>query len=440
MSDVASSARRASEQQQDRARTEGRVHQTDVVIVGGGLSGSLAAAVLGRAGHRVVLVDIHAVYPALFRVEKLAGDQVETLRRLGLLEPLAASATPFEQVLNVRRGRVVDRTYGQHYGIMYADMVRAARALAPPSVKLLVDRVLDVEASADRQRVRLAGADVVDARLVVLATGMSDFLREQVGMARRITFEKHSISFGFTIASRQGFGFSSLTYYGDRVADGIDYLTLFPIGEVMRANLFAFIDHRDPWVRDLRREPKATLLRTMPGLSRYLGDFDVVDSVQNWIMDLSTVESYQRDGVVLIGDAFRTSCPAAGVGVSRLLVDVERLCKVHLPRWLATPGMGVEKIAEFYQDKVKQASDHHALSVSHYRRSLTLDSGLRWSLRRSLLHRRLLELMRAVHSPRAPAAAAGGALANRLIDLATAEQGPASGSVDSDPSRAPDPA
>ena len=112
----------------------------------------------------------------------------------------------------------------------------------------------------------------------------------------------------------------------------------------MRANLFTFLDYRDPWARDLRRAPKATLLRTLPGLAGFLGDFQVVEGVQNWIMDLCEVENFQREGVVLIGDAFQTSCPAAGTGVSRLLTDVERLCNVHLPHWLASPGMGLEKI------------------------------------------------------------------------------------------------
>ena len=45
-------------------------------------------------------------------------------------------------------------------------------------------------------------------------------------------------------------------------------------------------------------------------------------------------------GVVLVGDAFATSCPAAGTGTGKVFTDVERLCNVHIPRWLATPRHG----------------------------------------------------------------------------------------------------
>jgi 2-polyprenyl-6-methoxyphenol hydroxylase-like FAD-dependent oxidoreductase len=414
MVDIASDefARTARLEQEGRGPSS-HTRDVDVVVVGGGLSGSLAAVVLGRAGHRVALVDRHAEYPAEFRVEKIAGDQVELLRRLELLDCIAAASTPFDRVVNIRRGHVIDRTYGQHYGILYEDIIRAVRAQLPRSVDFLVDRVVDVETSAERQRIKLADNGVINARLIVLATGMADVLRQKLGIRKRITFEKHSISFGFSVAPAAGhaFEFPALTYYGEEIADSIDYLSLFPVGGAMRANLFTFRDHRDPWARDLRREPKATLLRTLPGLSGFLGDFQVTNGVQNWIMDLCTVENYQRDGVVLIGDAFQTSCPAAGTGVSRLLTDVERLCNVHLPHWLASPGMGLDKITAFYQDPVKQAADRRALRLAHYRRSLTVDTGLRWALHRQqvLLRRRVLGWVRDLRFARASVGATASA-------------------------------
>ena len=40
-----------------------------------------------------------------------------------------------------------------------------------------------------------------------------------------------------------------------------------------------------------------------------------------------------------------------------MFTDVERLCNVHIPNWLASDGMDSEKIAEFYDDPVKTACD-----------------------------------------------------------------------------------
>ncbi len=58
--------------------------QTDIAIIGGGLAGSLAAAMLGRAGADCVLIDPHETYPDDFRCEKLDGPQLAILRKTGL--------------------------------------------------------------------------------------------------------------------------------------------------------------------------------------------------------------------------------------------------------------------------------------------------------------------------------------------------------------------
>jgi hypothetical protein len=55
-------------------------------------------------------------------------------------------------------------------------------------------------------------------------------------------------------------------------------------------------------------------------------------------------------GSVLVGDAFASSCPAAGTGSNKVFTDVERLCNIYIPRWLATDSMGEEKISAFYDD------------------------------------------------------------------------------------------
>ncbi|MGY4625665.1 FAD-dependent oxidoreductase [Bradyrhizobium sp. USDA 4486] len=374
----------------------GAAAMVDVAIVGGGLAGSLAAAVLARAGHRVALIDKRALYPDEFRVEKIGGHQLEMFRKLGFLRGLESVACPYDRVLNIREGKLVDVSVGQAYGLPYADLVAMARGQIPDPSSLIIDEVTALSCSDDVQQLELASGRRLNARLVVLATGMAGALGYKLGIKRRLLAAGHSVSFGFTIARRDAmpFDFNALTCYGERTADGVDYLSLFPVRAGMRANLFMFRDPADPVMRDLRRDTEATLLRLLPGLRPYLGDFHVTDRVRNWVMDLSVVEGHLQDGVVLVGDAFQTNCPAAGTGVARLLVDVERLCTEYAPRWLMTAGMGKEKISEFYSDRDKIAADQQSLKMAHFRQALTSRNDIGWDvrrrlhfLRRSLTHR-----------------------------------------------------
>ena len=362
----------------------GALKSAHIAIIGAGLSGSLSAVVLARAGHRVTLIDKHAVYPRQFRVEKIAGRQVDLMRKLDVLDSIAGEATPFRDTLNVRANHVVDRTQDPHFGIHYDDMVRIVRAQLPASVDFIIDDVRDIQTGPRAQRVSLARHDAVTPDLIILATGVADSLRHKAGIGRRIIAEKQSISFGFTLApgAQHAPEFQALVYYGAGAANRIDYLSLFPIGELLRANLFTFLDHDDPWIREFRRDPMAGLFDALPGLSRLIGKMELADRVQNWVMDLSIAENVDQDGIVLIGDAFQTSCPAAGTGVTRLLTDIDRLCNVLIPRWVETPGMGKDKIKEFYSDPVKQATDREALHMAGYRRSFTVDRSLRWQFHR----------------------------------------------------------
>jgi len=99
-------------------------------------------------------------------------------------------------------------------------------------------------------------------------------------------------------------------------------------------------------------------------------------------VDLTVTKGHRQAGIVLVGDAFASSCPAAGTGANKVFTDVERLCNVHIPRWVASDGMGEDKIAAFYDDEVKQASDQFSEAKAYYLRSLSTDAGLAWSARR----------------------------------------------------------
>jgi 2-polyprenyl-6-methoxyphenol hydroxylase-like FAD-dependent oxidoreductase len=357
---------------------------TDIIIAGGGLAGSAAAAMLGRAGYGVTLVDPHRVYPPDFRAEKIDGTQAAILRKTGLADAVLCAATLDGESWVARYGRLIEKRPGDQHGMLYDTMVNAIRAQIPASVDFIHCKVTGIATSDEDQRVTLADGRELSARLVIVANGLNVGLRDKLGMTREMISKTHSIMLGFDLApaGRPAFSFPALTYYGEHPRDRTAYITLFPIQGTMRTNLCVYRDMDDPWLREFRNAPRETLARLMPGLEAIVGPYDVPGIVQVRPADLYTTHGTTQAGVVLVGDAFSTSCPAAGTGTGKVFTDVERLCNIHVPRWLATPGMAADKIAAFYDDPVRAAYHAHSAHKAFHLRSLSVDPGLTWAARR----------------------------------------------------------
>jgi 2-polyprenyl-6-methoxyphenol hydroxylase-like FAD-dependent oxidoreductase len=360
------------------------MRRTDVAIVGGGLAGSTAAAMLGRANIQTVLIDPHDMYPADFRCEKLGGTQLPILQRTGLAEPVFRAATSDRAVWIARFGRLIDKKASDQHGILYQDLVNTIRAEIPPAVTFINAKVATVSTGAEQQIVTLANGEQISARLVVLANGLNVGLRQALGITRTIISTCHSITIGcdFIPVGRPAFDFPALTYYPERTVDRMAYLTLFPVGQAMRANLMVYRDIDDPWLRQLRNAPVETMHALMPSLRRLTGNFEVSLPLKIRPADLYLTEGHRQPGVVLVGDAFATSCPAAGTGCDKVFTDVERLCNIHIPQWLANSGMGIDKINAFYDDPVKLACDSYSHDKAYTLRSISIDGSPLWMLQR----------------------------------------------------------
>ncbi|MDB5563671.1 MAG: monooxygenase, FAD-binding protein [Tardiphaga sp.] len=94
----------------------------------------------------------------------------------------------------------------------------------------------------------------------------------------------------------------------------------------------------------------------MPNRQRMTGDFEVLGPVKIRPADLYVIEGHRQAGIVVIGDAFATSCPAE--------------------------GMAVEKNADFYDDRIKTASDAWSTAKAYHLKSLTLDNSPYWRAQR----------------------------------------------------------
>ena len=227
----------------------------------------------------------------------------------------------------------------------------------------------------------MSTGEEISARLIVMANGLNIGLRHTLGMTREVVSPCHSISIGFDLkpVGRRASTSRRLTYYPERAADRMAYLTLFPIGATMRANLFVYRDMHDPWLREMREAPEAALFALMPGLRKLTGEFEVVAPVKIRPVDLYVTHGHRQPGVVLVGDAFATSCPAAGTGCNKVFTDVgAALQRPHSA--LARHRRHGRRQDRRVLRRRRQAAPATPFSVAkaYYLRSLSIDAGLSW--------------------------------------------------------------
>jgi 2-polyprenyl-6-methoxyphenol hydroxylase-like FAD-dependent oxidoreductase len=360
------------------------VKQTyDVAVVGAGFAGCLTAIALGRAGHSVVVIEANPTVPNVFRAEKVGGDQLHLLAELGLLDDFKAAATPVRKFINIRGRHIVDIRDVEEYGLHYAEMISLLRARIPENVIFKLGHVDDIVASADVQQIVLGEGETLSARLVVIATGYGKTLLRKLGFESVVVHQQPTICAGFSLQPPpSGFRFPALAAYGERRGDNLDYISIFPMGEVMRGNLFMFTNIRDPRLTALRERGAEGLFELLPGLRSWLHDCGWVGDVSLFPVELSRYENGVRDGIVVVGDAFRTSCPSVGSGLSCALMDVVCLRSLFSD-WLQTPGMDATKIATFYNAPRKKLRDESAQRLAFQRRHTVNDTSRAGELRQT---------------------------------------------------------
>src|SRR6202047_4264623 len=142
-------------------KLDAAMRRTDVAIVGGGLAGSTAAAMLGRAGIPAILIDPHPVYPPELRCEKIGGEQLNLLRKTGLAEPTLRATTLDGEVWEARFGYVVARKPSDQHGIMYDTMVHTMRMQIPENVETIHAKTSEISNGAERQKLVLSDGEEI---------------------------------------------------------------------------------------------------------------------------------------------------------------------------------------------------------------------------------------------------------------------------------------
>lgn len=342
---------------------------TDVTILGGGMAGVATAHVLARRGVKTVLVDLAAQHPTVFKAEKAGPHSWPMFDKLGLSDHLRKASAHIESNLDARDGRIVRRLTLGERGYYYHDLVNAVRAALPPELPQIIGRVTGIQTSADRQKITLQGGDEIDTRLVIVATGNQPKVHELLGVEKNYYVGEEACGFAFLIQRADGrpfwFDGSAMTYYPNGSDTRMSYFSMFPIPNGMRVNFFGFRPGKDPWVHEMQRRPEDVIRRTFPKLMDLTGEFKVATKVESAVLNPYEAVNVRRDGIVLMGDALMTVPPSTGKGVYKLFYDVDAATQL-VPRWLDTPGMGVDKINTYYDHPQRREAHVYAREKALY--------------------------------------------------------------------------
>lgn len=324
--------------------------QTEVLIVGGGPAGSLLACLLARRGIDVVLAERQATVERTFRGETLVSASVASLRALGFGPALEAHG-----YLETRGIKMYFE--GRHVmDLEYERTKTRTRHMDMPQPALL--GIINGAASEEPSHTYLAGATmtelkeehgtvvgaefrmrdgshaVVNARVVVGADGRFSRVRKQAGFDAKITPMDRDV----------------LWFKVSRPADWGDYAEFFVDRERHVVSMPTFPDelrvaHNLPkrGYNALRKAGLDAFKAGVAELDPRLGPL-MDQKVTSWddtsFLEIFTarLDTWARDGLVLIGDASHTVTPVLGQGINLSIQDCIRITPIISAALRGRPG------------------------------------------------------------------------------------------------------
>jgi len=287
----------------------------DAAVVGAGPAGCVAATLLARSGHRVVLLERHQ-----FPRDKVCGDaltvaSMAVLERLGALAAVRAAAHEVNGLLGFSPSQVELEVPARYLTLRRAklDALLATQAVGAGARFGLAEAV-GVEGGDGAASVALAGSGRrVRARFVVLATGARAGLARRLGLVEQVA--PNAVGVRCYVRSRFQLD-RMVTYYLPGLIPG--YFWMFPLGGgEYNVGCGALRRGRGGWRGSLRRAFDAAVAE-LP-LARDL--FRQAESVTplgaamlRW--GLGGTRRRAAGNVLAIGETIASTLPFTGEGVA----------------------------------------------------------------------------------------------------------------------------
>ncbi|WP_092065226.1 UbiH/UbiF/VisC/COQ6 family ubiquinone biosynthesis hydroxylase [Poseidonocella pacifica] len=315
-------------------------HDSDILIVGGGLNGGTLALALAQTGFSITLIEGRAptVGSGEFdgRSYALALASQRLLKVIGIWEVLDARAQPILDI-KVSDGRAGEgpSPFFLHFdhaeieegpmGFMVEDRhfrpVLQAMIEASPAITLRSgSSVVAQDTIPGGVRVRLADGTDLTGQLLMGADGRASGVAERAGIARR-GWSYHQTALVCAIGH-------------ERSHDGVAHQFFMPSGPLailpLHGNRASIVWTEETQEADrisnLGAEEYLEVLR--PRFGDFLGDIHLDGARYHYPLALSLAERFVAPRVALLGDAAHVVHPIAGQGLNAGLRDVASLVEV----------------------------------------------------------------------------------------------------------------
>lgn len=299
----------------------------EIAVVGGGLSGSVAALALARAGRKVALITPPSE-KADERTTALMDQSIRFLERLGVWGDIAASAAPLS-VMQIIDGtkRLLRAPTAQFraqdvglYAFGYNIPNRAlsetldAAVAAEPNISRIAQNVETFDFSAERAMLTLSDGASIGADLVAAADGRNSKARETAGIGvRRWSYPQSAVVLNF--AHSVPHGNISTEFHTESGP-----FTQVPLPG-LRSSLVWVVKPDE--ARRLVELPTGELSRLVENrMQSMLGKVTVEGTAQAWPLSSLMAERFGKGRLALIGEAAHAFPPIGAQGLNLSLRDI----------------------------------------------------------------------------------------------------------------------
>jgi 2-octaprenyl-6-methoxyphenol hydroxylase len=347
--------------------------QTDVIVVGGGPAGLIAAIALARRGVDTILLAPKPPHPDR-RTTALLGSSVDILKGAGVWDAIEAKAAPLRKLRLVDGTRRLIRTpevlfnsgelglaaFG--YNIANVELLAVLRAhLEQNTLRVIEQSAASIELS-DAGRVALADGSSVTAKLVVAADGRNSRCRAAAGIRiSKRPLPQHAIALNLTHARPHN---DVSTEFHTESGP----FTLVPM-QGLRSSLVWVCKERD--VERLRAAADVDLAREIETKSHsMLGAIQIDGPRGIFPLGVEVAERFADKRVALVGESGHVIPPIGAQGLNLGIRDAAAIARLAGDALDAGGDPGSETVLEAYDLERRADVRARAAAVEMLGRSL----------------------------------------------------------------------